>query len=127
MPKRKFKREVLETVVLIKKYIDEHPGNGISTARLAREHNLSRNVLQEAFKFKFNKPIGRYKLKKRLQEGRRLLKTGQSIKEVSFKLGYSSPSTFSDAFKSFFKKSPSEWLQESAYTGTNKTNCDNKE
>jgi len=118
MPKKEYNREVLAAVMQIKKYIDDNAGTGtgIGTAKLAKENNISRNLLQEAFKYKFHKPIGRYKLQKRMEEGRRLLKTGWSIKEVSFKLNYASPSSFSNAFRNFFKVSPSEWLNDMRYT-----------
>jgi len=114
MPNKQNQREEAAAVAA-KKYIEDHPGTGISTAALAKMNDLSRNQLQKAFKKKYHKPIGKYKLKKRLEEGRRLLRTGQSVKEVAFKLGYASPSTFSDAFRNLFKTSPSEWLQASVY------------
>jgi AraC-like DNA-binding protein len=115
MPKKEFKPEVVAVVVQIKKYIDDHPGTGISTVKLARDNDISRNALHTIFKYKFHKPIGRYKLQKRMQEGRRLLKSGWSIKEVSFKLNYASPSSFCDAFRNFYKLNPSDWLQKQKY------------
>ncbi|OQP59933.1 hypothetical protein A3860_35680 [Niastella vici] len=112
MPKKDFKREVVTAVVQIKKYIDDHPGTGISTATLASDHNLSRNVLQHAFKKKYHKSIRQYKLEKRMIEALRLIRAGYSIKEVSFKLDYASHSSFSNAFRKYYDISASEWLQE---------------
>jgi len=45
------------------------------------------------------------------------LQDGKSIKEISIILRYSSPSSFSNAFRKQFNASPSEWLK------ANKTNA----
>jgi AraC family transcriptional regulator len=110
MPEKKLNRGATAAVKAIKKFIDTHPANGISTAALAREHNISRNVLQEVFKEKFEVPIGQYKLNARMEEALRLIKSGYSIKEVSFKMNYSSPSSFSNAFRNYYDISALEWV-----------------
>lgn len=111
MPEKKFNRGVVRAVVAVKKLIDGHPGNGSSTAVLASQHGISRNVLQEVFKDRYKLPIGEYRLKLRMEEARKKLKAGFSIKEVSFSLDYASPSSFCNAFRNFYKISPSEWVQ----------------
>lgn len=113
--KKKNKRLITSAVVKVKKFIDEYPGHGMSTAALADQYHLSRNTLQEVFKEKYHISIGQYKLNARLKEAQRLLKEGQSIKEVSFNLHYSSPSSFSNAFRNYYNISASEWLQEARY------------
>jgi AraC-like DNA-binding protein len=100
-----------------KKYLDAHPGTAISTAELAMRNKVSRNALQEYFKMKYKQSIGQYKLKNRMNEARRLLKTGKSIKEVTITLRYASPSSFSNAFKNYYDISASEWLLQLKYNG----------
>ena len=109
MPRR-YKRSVIYAVNGVKKFIDQNPGNGHSTAVLARKAGISRNVLQEVFKDKFHSPIGLYRFKLRMNYATQYLREGKSIKETSIILQYSSPSSFTNAFRKFFRKSPSEWL-----------------
>jgi len=109
MPKR-YKRSVIHAVNGVKKFIDQNPGNGLSTAALATEAGISRNLLQEVFKDKFGDPIGSFRFKLRMQHATNHLLNGKSIKEITIILQYSSPSSFSNAFKKHFQDSPSEWL-----------------
>jgi AraC-like DNA-binding protein len=109
MPK-KIKKAVSDAVKDVKKYIDANPFNGISTATLASDAGISRNVLQEAFKEKFGTSIGQYKLYARMHQAKTHLTSGKSIKEVSIILQYSSPSSFSNAFRNHFKLSPTDWI-----------------
>ena len=110
MPKKEVNRSVQVAATQIKKYLDGHPNTNISTAALARQYHVSRNALQDYFKEKYKQPIGQYKLKLRLGEAKRLLRLGKSVKEVSIVLRYSSPSSFSNAFKNYFNISATEWL-----------------
>jgi len=101
---------MLVAVNQVKKYLDSHPYTNISTAALAMQQGVSRNALQEFFKERYKLPIGQYKLKIRLKEARRLLRSGKSIKEVTIMLRYASPSSFSNAFRNYYNISASEWL-----------------
>ncbi len=122
MPKKGTKRSVRLAANQIKKYLDSHPGTTISTAALARQYGVSRNALQEFFKFKFKQPIGQYKLNLRLTEAQKLLKAGKSIKEVTIILQYASPSSFSNAFRNYYHISAREWLQEIKHNGSKQSN-----
>lgn len=114
MPPKKIgvDRELRVAASQIKKYLDGHPNSTLSTAALAGQYNVSRNALQSFFKERYKHHIGDYKLKLRMAEAKRLLKQGRSMKEVSIMLRYASPSSFSNAFKSYYKESPSKWLDE---------------
>lgn len=111
MPKNNYKKFISSAVTGIKKQIDQNPINGIGTAALASKAGISRNVLQEVFKAKYGTSIGQYKLSLRMREAKQQLKSGKSIKEISIMLQYSSPSSFSNAFRNFYEESPTEWLQ----------------
>lgn len=110
MPKKEVNRSVQVAAQQIKKYLDGHPYTHLSTAALARQYHISRNALQDFFKEKYKQPLGAYKLKLRLGEAKRLLRMGKSVKEISIILRYSSPSSFSNAFKNYYDISASEWL-----------------
>jgi len=116
MPKR-YKRSVIQAVNGVRKFIDQNPGNGNNTTVLAQKAGISRNVLQEVFKDRFGDPIGIFRFKLRMTHATKYLQDGKSIKEISIILRYSSPSSFSNAFRKQFNASPSEWLK------ANKTNA----
>lgn len=111
MPKQ-FSKDISSAAKDIKKFIEQNPVNGNNTAFLAGKVGVSRNVLQEAFKAKYGTSIGVFKLQARMAAAKQYLKNGKSIKEVSIILAYSSPSSFSNAFRNFFDESPTEWLQD---------------
>jgi AraC-like DNA-binding protein len=115
-----FKKSISSIVTGIKKLIDQNPTNGISTAALAANAGLSRNVLQEVFKAKYGTSIGQYKLQVRMAEAKHQLKSGKAIKEISIVLHYSSPSSFSNAFRNFYQLSPTEWLEQVRHHNANK-------
>jgi AraC-like DNA-binding protein len=106
-----FSQPVIVAVKAIKKHIDGHPANGQSSALLAARAGISRNVLQEAFKEFYGTDIRMYKLRLRMQLAQRLLTEGRSIKEIYLTLNYSSPSTFTKAFKNFFYVTPTAWIK----------------
>lgn len=110
MPKKEVNRSVQVAAMQIKKYLDGHPYTHLSTAALARQYHISRNALQDFFKEKYRQPLGAYKLKLRLGEAKRLLRMGKSVKEISIILRYSSPSSFSNAFKNYYDISATEWI-----------------
>lgn len=95
----------------IKQWLDENAGSPINTAFLAREYGVSRNALQIFFKQKYKKPIGQYKLDLRLKAAKDMLKSGKAIKEVSILLNYSSPSSFSNAFRNYYNISARLWIK----------------
>jgi AraC-like DNA-binding protein len=119
MPKQ-FKKGVLDAVRGVKRTIDNNPLNGVSTAILAERANVSRNALQEAFKEKYGTSIGQYKLELRMTLATQQLKNGKSIKEVTIMLKYSSPSSFSNAFRNFHELSPTDWIKKDKATNGNK-------
>lgn len=112
MPKKEVRKSISSAVTGVKKQIDQNPTNGNKTAYLAGIAGVSRNVLQEAFKAKYGTSIGAYKLQTRMSKAKQQLRSGKSIKEIAITLEYSSPSSFSNAFKNYFQLSPTEWLQE---------------
>jgi two-component system response regulator YesN len=105
-----FTRHVIIAVNTIKAHIDNHPRNGESAASLAAQAGISRNTLQEAFKDQYGTDIREYKLRLRMEFARQQLKEGRSIKEIQLALNYSSPSTFTKAFKKFYDLTPTEWV-----------------
>ena len=106
---RKFSRHVVVAVETVKTHIDCHPSNGETAAQLASRVQISRNVLQDVFKWRYGVHIGHYKLQLRMRRAQQLLQNGHAIKEVAIQLKYSSPSAFCSAFKNFTGQTPAQW------------------
>jgi len=106
---RYYKKEIMDAVKRVKKAIDDNPTIGTSTATLASVAGISRNVLQDVFKYRYGAPIGQYRLRMRMAHAKYLLTTGLPVKEVSVQLQYSSLSSFTNAFRNYYGQSPSEW------------------
>jgi len=104
-----YRKEIMDAVKEVKKAIDKNPSKGISTATLADEAGISRNLLQDVFKYRYGMPIGQYRLRMRMAHAKYLLSTGLPVKEVTISLNYSSKSAFTNAFRSYYGQSPSEW------------------
>src|SRR5688572_17461423 len=99
---KSFTRHVILAVETIKAHIDRHPRNGYSVTSLAAREGISRNSLREFFKYRYGTDIREYRLRLRMQLAQQLLKEGRSIKEIYLTLSYSSPGTFTKAFKKFY-------------------------
>jgi two-component system, response regulator YesN len=106
---KKFSRHVVLAVEAVKTHIDQHPSNGESAALLASRVQISRNVLQEVFKWRYGVDIGQYKLQLRMRHAQELLQNGHAIKEVAIILKYSSASAFCSAFKNYTGQTPARW------------------
>ncbi len=106
---RYYRKEIMDAVKRVKKAIDDDPAIGTSTATLAIEAGISRNVLQEVFKYRYGAPIGQYRLRMRMAHAKYLLTTGLPVKEVGIQLQYSSLSAFTNAFRNYYGQSPSDW------------------
>lgn len=109
MRQRNYRRHVVVAVETVKELIDLHPANGVHITSLAATAGISRNLLQRAFRDRFNIEIGQYKLMARMQFAQQLLQKGVPAKEVAVRLGYASMSAFSNAFKKYYNVSPSRW------------------
>jgi AraC-like DNA-binding protein len=107
--KRQFKRHVITAIVAIKEILDNNYWtDSDTTAKLAEQHGVSRNVLQAAFKQYYGVNIGDYKLQLRMEASRALLDLGKDSKEVSLELHYATQSGFTSAFKRFYGVTPTE-------------------
>jgi AraC family transcriptional regulator len=94
--------------------IDERLGDDLSAptlAELADLCGLSVRQLTRGFKVSRGCSIGDYVEQRRMESAKRLLMTGQSVKEIAFALGFASPSSFTFAFRRSVGISPSQFRQ----------------
>jgi AraC family transcriptional regulator len=83
------------------KLIDERArelGKSPSLSELARLCDLSVRQLSRGFRISRGCSIGHFVEKERIENAKRLLSAGKSVKAVAYAMGFSSPSSFSSAF-----------------------------
>ena len=94
----------------VKQYMDEHFAENISLDTLAALSHMNKHYLVHAF----NKEVGcspiSYLLARRIAESKHLLEnSNNSVSQVSLRLGFSSPSYFSQRFKKAVGITPLEY------------------
>lgn len=97
-----------KSIEIIKQYIDEHYTEPIQISQLATKLNVSENYFMEIFKKQYACTVIEYVTKKRMEEAKKLLATGDfSVKEVGSVIGYKDEFYFSRRFKKIMNISPS--------------------
>ena len=96
-------------IVKVQQFIASNPLDRSSLHELAGMAKLSQKYFSKIFKNKTGVSPKRYQLTSRLSHAKDLLLDGYSVKETSFKLGYTDPFIFSKQFKSIFETSPNEF------------------
>lgn len=81
---------------------------------LAAICNISVRQLTRGFRVSRGCSIGDYVEQRQMEMAKRMLMRGQSIKEIAFALGYSSPSSFSYAFRRAIGSNPTQFRQRQA-------------
>ncbi|MFA7586691.1 MAG: helix-turn-helix transcriptional regulator [Novosphingobium sp.] len=82
-----------------------------SLAELATLCNLSVRQLTRGFKVSRHCSIGDYIEQRRMENAKRMLMAGESVKTIAFAMGFSSPSSFTFAFRRAVGISPSQFRQ----------------
>lgn len=78
---------------------------------LAELCNVSVRQLTRGFKVSRGCSIGEYIESRRMESAKRLLVTGETVKTIAFTMGFSSPSSFTFAFRRAVGISPSQFRQ----------------
>lgn len=82
----------------------------ITIEELASTHGIGKTTLKNCFKKVYGKPIFKWRKEYKLEYACKLIEEGScTISEVSKKVGYSSPSKFTQAFKEYAGCTPSEY------------------
>ncbi|MCM3164708.1 MULTISPECIES: bifunctional transcriptional activator/DNA repair enzyme AdaA [Bacillaceae] len=97
-----------ELTIQVKKYILNHYDEKLTLYRIAKEINVDPYHLHRTFKAVTGYTPLQFMHQSRIEQAKEfLLTTNQSTTEISFKVGYSSPSHFSKVFKEKTGLSPS--------------------
>lgn len=100
------KEFIQKVLVYINKNIDDPE---LNVESLASELNLSRSQFYRKIKALTNQTASEFLRNIRLQKARQIIEMGNSnISEVSYKVGFSSPSYFTKCFKNYFDLLPTD-------------------
>jgi AraC family transcriptional regulator len=94
-------------------YIEEHVGELISLAKLARLARLSEHHFCRTFKKSFGIPPHQYHVQRRIERAKVLLtERANSVTDIALSLGYSQSSAFSVAFRKTTGRTPKEFRRD---------------
>ncbi|MGS1097141.1 helix-turn-helix transcriptional regulator (plasmid) [Aquamicrobium terrae] len=107
-------KPVPQTILRARRYLDENFAGDITIEQVAEQLRVSPQYLVSAFKKHMGMTPARYLWRCRVDYGAHLLRrTGLSISEIAYKVGYKNPYHFSRHVKLAFDCSPTE-LREQA-------------
>lgn len=94
----------------VRHYIDRHYKENITLDQLAEEVSINKYYMAHAFKREYGVSPISYLIACRIREGKRLLaETDLSLSQIAAVLGFSSPSYFSQTFRSSEGMSPTQY------------------
>lgn len=105
----------LETVVKTKQYIDHHLDKEINLVLLTNIGFASKFHLLRLFKKYYGMTPKQYMIDKRLEQSVQNLKSGMSVAETCFAVGFECPSSFSTLFKARTGLAPSEFQKRATF------------
>lgn len=94
----------------VRHYIEQHYKESITLDLLAEQFSINKYYMAHAFKREYGVSPINYLIDRRVREGKRLLaETDFSLSQIAAVLGFSSPSYFSQRFRSAEGMSPTEY------------------
>jgi AraC family transcriptional regulator len=99
-------------VKLLSDFVEARLGSDLRVVNLAAVVNLSPHYLTRLFSASFGMTPHRYVLQRRLEAGRRMLKTDAPIAHVAYSLGFSSQAHFTAAFRRYTGSTPARLRSE---------------
>ena len=97
----------LNTAINTKKYIDTHFAREINLDSLAQLQFTSKYHLIRVFKKYYGVTPRQYLIDKRIEHAKKILKTGQSVSDTCYTVGFASVNSFSNLFKAKTGMAPS--------------------
>lgn len=107
--KLSYKKELFRRLLKAKNHINDQKFQKISLKSLARETHISEFYLQRLFSKVFGFTPSEYVEKLRMTEAAALIKSGKTITDVSFMVGYNDVSYFCRRFKKFYGKTAKQF------------------
>ena len=96
-------------IVNSKIFIDDNYSQSIDLSNIADEAFFSKSHFIRLFKKIYGKTPHQYLIIVRVEKAKELLKTGLSVSEVCYSVGFDSITSFAGLFKKIVRLSPSAW------------------
>lgn len=106
----------LESVIRTKNYIDSNLGKEVNLILLTNIGYASKFHLLRLFKKYYGKTPKQYLIDKRIEKSKQNLKTGMTVTDTCFDIGFESPSSFTTLFKSRVGQTPTEFQKRATFT-----------
>lgn len=109
-PENKKKSGKSETIIQVKRYLDQHYNEKITLDKLAEKYYINKFYLTRLFRSRYDTTINEYISEVRINEAKRLLRfTDLSIEEIGEKIGIADSNYMSRLFSKVEGVSPSEY------------------
>ncbi|GEM_PF-2189475 len=105
-----YKKELFTRLIRAKNYIQENRWKKLQLAEISREIGLSNFYLHRLFKHVFGKTPAQFQEMIRMSDAKESLKH-YSVKETSYKIGYTDEAYFSRRFKLHFGMTPGQFAR----------------
>ncbi|GEP90678.1 AraC-type DNA-binding protein [Chitinophaga terrae (ex Kim and Jung 2007)] len=105
----------LDTVIGIRKYIDQHFDTDLNLNLLSNARFVSKYHLLRLFKRYYGVTPKQYLTDKRIEKSKAYLREGKSVMETCFAMGFESPCSFTTLFKSRTGQRPSEFQKSATF------------
>lgn len=106
----------LDAVVRTKKYIDNNLDKDVNLVLLTNIGFASKFHLLRLFKKYYGMTPKQYMTEKRIEKSAQNLKSGMTVTETCFSVGFDCPSSFSTLFKTKIGLTPSEFQKRATFT-----------
>ncbi|WP_276501985.1 helix-turn-helix domain-containing protein [Terrimonas pollutisoli] len=106
----------LDAVVRTKQYIDNNLDKEVNLVLLANIGFASKFHLLRLFKKYYGMTPKQYMTEKRIEKSVKNLKSGMTVTETCFSVGFDCPSSFSTLFKTKIGLAPSEFQKRATFT-----------
>lgn len=100
------------TIVGTRNFIDNNFEKDLSLDLLAHIQCTSKFHLQRLFKKYYGLTPKQYLTDKRIEQSKHSIKSGMTVRETCFAVGYGSPGSFSTLFKTKVGRTPTEYKKE---------------
>ena len=98
-----------KAVKVVKEYLSENLSENISLDTLSQKTHVSKFHLLRQFKLETGLTVHRYLVQLRICRAKEFLKSGKSISETAFELGFNDQAHFSKSFKRFTSQTPGQF------------------
>lgn len=101
--------EQLKITINTKRHIDTHFDQELNLEELAQLQQVSKFHLIRMFKKYYGLTPRQYLIDKRIENARKILRSGKSVSDACYSVGYDSVHSFSTLFKAKSGMSPSDY------------------